>query len=149
MPNPGKIHETQVDTHHLFSIIKLPSIATYKGSCFCRNVWARYTCEADKVMQNDVEQFLQLRQGRNGPLRTFWYRARFQTGRHLIMRPLQLRHGECCAKGGSLSQWYYFLKKCPVACILWRHRQQRTKQDVSLYTLFSVLNGSLLRWVWQ
>ena len=32
---------------------------------------SRYTCEADKVMQNDIEQSLQLRQGRNGPLRTF------------------------------------------------------------------------------
>ena len=32
------------------------------------------------------------------------------------MRPLQLRHGECSAKGGSSSQWHYLSEKCPVAC---------------------------------
>ena len=30
-------------------------------------------------------------------------------GRLLIMRPFQLRHGECSAKCGSASQWHYFL----------------------------------------
>ena len=47
-----KSHEKQVDTHHLFVDYKA---AFDKGSCFCRNVWARYTCEAVKAMHNDVE----------------------------------------------------------------------------------------------
>ena len=49
-------------------------------------------------MQNDIEQFLKLRHGRNGPLQTIC--ARFLTRRPLIMRRLQLRHGECPAKTG-------------------------------------------------
>ena len=36
----------------------------------------------------------------------------FQTGRSLIMRPLQPRHEEFFAKGESSSQWHYFSKKC-------------------------------------
>ena len=47
----------------------------------------------------------------NGPLRNFWYRAWFQTGRLLIMRSLQLRHGECTVNDKSSLQWRYFSKK--------------------------------------
>ena len=64
-------------------------------------------------MQNDVVRFVQLRQGRNGPFR-----------RPLIMRPLQLRHGECFANGRSLSQWHY-VKKNVIDII------GRTKRDVT------------------
>ena len=49
-------------------------------------------------MQNDVEQFLQLRQGRKKSLRNCGYWARFQTERHLIMRPLQLITGNVLRK---------------------------------------------------
>ena len=59
-------HYTKSMHSTFLSAIRLPSIPPL----------ARYTCEAYKPMQ-----FLQFRQSRNGPLRTFQYRVRFQTGR--------------------------------------------------------------------
>ena len=56
-------HEKQVCTHHLFVGYKAAFDRPIRDRVFCRNVWAWYTCEADKAMQNDVEQFPQLRQG--------------------------------------------------------------------------------------
>ena len=72
-------------THTIFlSTISTAFDSPIKDHVFAANVWARYTCKADKAMQNNVEQFLQLYQGRNGPFRTFWYLARFQTRRECI-----------------------------------------------------------------
>ena len=47
------------------------------------------------------------------------------------MQLLQLRHGECSAKGWSLLQWHYFSKKCPVACDDDIDIIARTKLDVT------------------
>ena len=47
-------------THNHFVDYKAAFDSRNKRSCFCCNVCAQYTCEDDKAMQNNVEQFLNL-----------------------------------------------------------------------------------------
>ena len=46
------------------------TLLPHKGSCFSRDVRARYTCKVDKAMQNDVKQFMQLRKDNSEPFNT-------------------------------------------------------------------------------